>query len=113
MWHGLDLGVVVLAAGAGSRFGGQPGAKLLAALEGEPVLGHVLRAVREAGPRVSVVVLGHAADQIVRAIEWHDELPDRNVAETGEAEEPKQGLTKVIAGLFAFLFGTHRKKPGL
>ena len=50
------LGAVVLAAGAGSRFGG---GKLLAPLDGRPILAHVLDAVRTVGPAETVVVLGH------------------------------------------------------
>ena len=43
---GTRVTAVVLAAGAGSRFGG---GKLLASLEGRPVLQHVLDRLAEAG----------------------------------------------------------------
>ncbi|MGH2465020.1 MAG: NTP transferase domain-containing protein [Candidatus Limnocylindrales bacterium] len=46
---------VVLAAGAGSRFGG---AKLLAELDGRPLLDHVLAAIQAAGLAEILVVLG-------------------------------------------------------
>jgi molybdenum cofactor cytidylyltransferase len=46
---------VVLAAGAATRFGG---AKVLAALEGRPLLAHVLAALRTAGIDRIVLVLG-------------------------------------------------------
>ena len=46
---------VVLAAGAGSRFGG---GKLLASIGGRPLLDHVVEAVRSAGLGALVVVLG-------------------------------------------------------
>jgi molybdenum cofactor cytidylyltransferase len=80
------LGAIVLAAGSGSRFSSRPGEKLLAPLEGDTILGHVLRALRDFQPAVTVVVLGHGADRIVESIDWEDESivrnerPDRGVA---------------------------------
>lgn len=56
-----DVGVVVLAAGAGTRFGG---GKLLAELDGRPLLGHVLDAIRATRPGRCVVVLGDDAAQL-------------------------------------------------
>lgn len=82
----LRLAVIVLAAGAGSRFGGAPGAKLLADLEGRPLLEHVLAAARAYGSATTVVVLGYGADHIERAVAWQDELlvlnhlPERGLA---------------------------------
>ena len=58
---------LVLAAGAGSRFGG---GKLLATIGGRPVLQHVLDALEDAGVGESVVVLGHDAERIEAAIDW-------------------------------------------
>ena len=58
---------LVLAAGAGSRFGG---GKLLARIGGRPVLQHVLDALAEAGVGESVVVLGHDAERIEAEIDW-------------------------------------------
>jgi nicotine blue oxidoreductase len=54
------IGGLVLAAGAGRRFGG--GVKQLAPLDGRPLLEHALRAVAALSPRV--VVLGHAAEEV-------------------------------------------------
>ena len=53
------FGAVVLAAGAGSRFGG---GKLLAPLDGRPILEHVLERSARSAWRTRVVVLGHGAD---------------------------------------------------
>jgi molybdenum cofactor cytidylyltransferase len=61
---------VVLAAGAGSRFGG---GKLLAPIAGRPVLQHVLDALATAGVGEVVVVLGRDAAEIEAAISWHGE----------------------------------------
>ncbi len=61
---------IVLAAGAGSRFGG---GKLLASLDGRPVLQHVLDAVAAAGLEDVVVVLGQDAPAIEAAITWRSE----------------------------------------
>ena len=56
---------VVLAAGAGSRFGG---AKLLARFDGKPVLQHVLDALAEAGLDDPIVVLAPGND--LPGLEW-------------------------------------------
>ncbi|MEA2545985.1 MAG: molybdenum cofactor cytidylyltransferase [Chloroflexota bacterium] len=50
----MSIAAVVLAAGAGSRFGGR---KLLAALDGRPIVGHVVEAARAAGLDPIVVVV--------------------------------------------------------
>jgi CTP:molybdopterin cytidylyltransferase MocA len=59
---------LVLAAGAGTRFGGP--VKQLAPLRGRPLLEHAVEAML-AVPAVDpvLVVLGHAADEILRAVE--------------------------------------------
>jgi len=88
---GIAFAAVVLAAGTGSRFSPQPGAKLLANLAGRPLLAHVLLAVRGFGPAATVVVLGRGAPDIERAIEWRAELrvinrtPERGLASSLQA----------------------------
>jgi len=57
----------VLAAGASTRFGSP---KLLADLDGRPVLQHVLDAIGAAGLDDVLVVLGDGAASVERAIEW-------------------------------------------
>lgn len=64
------LGVVVLAAGRGERFGGP---KQIAVVDGRPLLAHVLAAVAAARPSLAavvdeVVVLGFRADEVEQAV---------------------------------------------
>jgi molybdenum cofactor cytidylyltransferase len=61
---------VVLAAGASRRFGSP---KLLAPLDGRPVLAHTLDAVAAAGLADVVVVLGAASPEIEAAMAWRGE----------------------------------------
>ncbi len=89
MQHSPALAVVVLAAGAGSRFSEVPGAKLMARLDGRPVLARVLDAVHEFGPSATVVVLGHGADAIERGLDWRDEIRVRN-------HDPSRGLASSL-----------------
>jgi molybdenum cofactor cytidylyltransferase len=77
---------VVLAAGAASRFGG---GKLLASLEGRPILQRVLDRLAEAGVGEVVVVLGHGAAEIERAIDWRTESRVRN-------PDPSRGLSSSV-----------------
>lgn len=77
---------VVLAAGEGSRFGGR---KLLASIEGRPVLQHVLDRLAEAGIGDVVVVLGEDADAIEAAIDWRAARRVRN-------PDPRRGLSSSL-----------------
>jgi len=85
----LRLAVVVLAAGAGSRFSDVLGAKLLAPLDGQPLLARVLTEVRRIAPAVTVVVLGHGAGRLEDEIGWAGELRIRN-------HEPERGLASSL-----------------
>lgn len=80
------FGAVILAAGASSRFGSQ---KLLALLDGRPILQHVLDAVACLGPTETVVVLGDAADSIEAAVTWRAETRIRN-------PDPGRGLASSL-----------------
>ena len=82
----MALAAVVLAAGAGSRFGG---GKLLAPLGGRPVLQHVLDRVAAAGVDHVVVVLGDDAAAVERAIDWRSERRIRN-------PDPGRGLASSV-----------------
>lgn len=64
------VGAVVLAAGSSSRFGAP---KPLARLGGRTLLQRVLDALAECRLAETVVVLGHAADEVEAGTEWRDE----------------------------------------
>jgi CTP:molybdopterin cytidylyltransferase MocA/SAM-dependent methyltransferase len=83
---GRRVAAVVLAAGAGSRFGG---GKLLAPIEGRPILQHVLDRLAETGVDDVVVVLGTDAGELERAVEWRGERRVRN-------PEPARGLSSSL-----------------
>ncbi len=100
----MTTAAVVLAAGAGSRFAG-PGHKLLAEIDGRPLVSHVLDAVVEAGIGPIVVVTG--------AAEIEELLPDGVTAVSnprwaegqatslavGVAEADRIGADAVVVGL--------------
>jgi CTP:molybdopterin cytidylyltransferase MocA len=66
----MSVGALVLAAGAGRRFGG---VKQLAEVDGRPLLEHAALAVAGFSPRV--VVLGHAAEEIRAIVDLHGAEP--------------------------------------
>jgi CTP:molybdopterin cytidylyltransferase MocA len=72
---GLRVAGVVLAAGRGTRFGG---VKVLALLEGRPLLAHVVEVARAVPLDDVVVVLGDAAGEVERAVAWRGERRVRN-----------------------------------
>ena len=80
------VAAVVLAAGAASRFGG---GKLLARIDGRPVLGHVLDRLGDTSLTRIVLVLGDDADAIAAAIDLHGVQPVRN-------PDPGQGLASSL-----------------
>ncbi len=81
------VAAIVLAAGAGARFGG---GKLLATVDGRPVLQHVLDRLAEAGVSDVAVVLGADAAAVEAAIEWRSERRVVNPA-------PERGLASSLA----------------
>ncbi len=86
---------VVLAAGASTRFGAEN--KLLAPLDGEPVLQHTLNALVRAGMHDVVVVLGADADADETAIRWRGERRVVNERpEDGSASSIRLGLDAAV-----------------
>lgn len=66
------IGGIVLAAGAGTRFGG---AKQLALLEGRPLLEHALMAMTASPVGRVVVVLGSGAEEVSAGVDLHGADP--------------------------------------
>jgi molybdenum cofactor cytidylyltransferase len=62
------IGGLVLAAGAGTRFGSS---KQLAELDGRPLLEHSIRTMMAAPVGRVVVVLGSAAEEVLRKVDLH------------------------------------------
>ena len=77
---------LVLAAGASTRFGSP---KVLAQLDGRPLLEHVLETARAAGLAPIVVVEGDAADAIEAGVRWAGERRVRN-------PDPGRGLSSSL-----------------
>ena len=61
-----EIGTILLAAGLGRRFGAEP--KMLARLNGTPLVRHAAEAALGARPRPVVAVLGAHADQVRAAL---------------------------------------------
>ena len=95
------IGGVLLAAGAGSRFraaGG--GVKLLAQLDGRPLVERALAALAAAPLGDRVVVLGAHADELLAAIDLHGARAVRNDHwERGMASSLHAGLDGARSGL--------------
>jgi molybdenum cofactor cytidylyltransferase len=66
------IGGIVLAAGAGTRFGG---GKQLALLDGRPLLEHAVRAITSAPVGRVIVILGAEAEHILAAVDLHGAEP--------------------------------------
>ena len=95
----------MLAAGAGSRFGG---GKVLAHLEGRPLLQHVLDALAEAGFEDPIVVLGRDDAVIRSSLRWRratiltNPASDRGIASSlvlGWGAALETGATAVLVAL--------------
>jgi CTP:molybdopterin cytidylyltransferase MocA/xanthine/CO dehydrogenase XdhC/CoxF family maturation factor len=115
---GVRLPGLVLAAGRGRRFGG--GSKLLADVDGRPVLRHVVEAALASRLNPVIVVLGAGAEAGLRAIEGIDDARLRVVFNpawaTGKASSFEVGLREVppdAPGVVALLGDMPRVKPWL
>lgn len=83
---GITTAGLVLAAGSGSRFGGR---KLLALIDGKPMLQHVLDLCADVSLSPVAVVLGGDADELEAACTWRSEIRARNPA-------PRGGLSRSV-----------------
>jgi molybdenum cofactor cytidylyltransferase len=84
------LAAVILAAGGASRYGG---AKLLAPLEGRPLLQHVLDAAERSAADEVILVVGNAADLVLAGVRLGRARPVVNAEwESGQASSLRAGL---------------------
>jgi molybdenum cofactor cytidylyltransferase len=91
-----NIAAVVLAAGRSTRMGAN---KLLLPLDGKPVLGHVVEAIRAAGMASIIVVLGHEAEKIRASLTGDDLAFALNESyRQGLASSLKCGLAAVPEG---------------
>lgn len=60
-----DLTIITLAAGKGKRMNNPDLPKVMAKLDGEPLIGHVLRQAMRLEPRQIIVVVGHCKEQVI------------------------------------------------
>lgn len=65
-----DVAALILGAGRGTRFGEAP--KMLALLDGRPLLRHVAEAALASALRPVLVVVGHRADEVATALDGLD-----------------------------------------
>jgi molybdenum cofactor cytidylyltransferase len=98
----LVVGAVLLAAGAGSRLGGQP--KSLLELDGVPLIRRQLLALSGAGVDEVVVVLGYHSEAIEAAVRDFPVTLARNLSpEDGQASSVRIGLQAISGKLDAVI----------
>ena len=94
-----SLVAVVLAAGKGTRFGGDR-PKVLQPLAGRPVLAHVLDTLNAAGIPRSVLVVGYLAEMVQDAFPESETVLQREQRGTGhalqQAREATQGASTIV-----------------
>lgn len=117
-----DAAAVILAAGAGSRFGG---GKVRASLDGRPLLAHVVAAVREAGIGRVVVVLGRDAGAVLGAVREAEPAalervvvavnpaPERGLATSLQLGFGAASATPIPAAIFVLLGDQPRVRAGV
>ena len=97
---------IILAAGPGKRMGAvKP--KVLMALDGKPLVIWVLEAVRTAGIKRVIVVIGHQGEQVQQVLDGFDVefVWQRPLLGTGHAVQQTENLLKSHAGPVAVLLG--------
>lgn len=88
---------LLLAAGTGERFG--PRNKLLAEVDGEPVVRHAVQSLRTSAVADTTVVVGHEADRIEDALSGLDVRTVHNDRyEAGQSTSVRRGIEAVREG---------------
>lgn len=102
----IDLDVVIMAAGKGTRMKSST-PKVLHKIAGRPLIGHVLDIAQALGARTKVVVVGHAAQEVQAALAHLQGLTfalQEPQLGTGHALQmaapflPNEGMTLVLSG---------------
>src|SRR5574341_2422432 len=102
LYSRMSVGAVLLAAGAGARFGGRP--KALLELGGVPLIMRQLIALSGAGVDELVVVLGHHADAVEAAVRQFPITLVRNPSpDDGQASSVRIGLQALSPKLDAVM----------
>ena len=85
---------VVLAAGTSSRFGLEN--KLVAPLDGEPLIRHTVRTLGETDLSPLAIVVGHEADRVIAALPETDlEIVANPAFEAGQATSVRAGVERI------------------
>ncbi len=98
---GMNLGIVILAAGQGTRMKSRR-PKVLHRLADRPLLAHVIDTARQLDPRRIVVVYGHAGDQVRAAIsdpdiEWVEQAQQLGTGHAvAQAMPCLEGIDRVL-----------------
>lgn len=105
----VEVAAIVLAAGRSTRFSGgaDDETKLVADLDGEPLVRHAVQAALGSGARPVIVVTGHARDRVMAALAGLDVQEARNPDYArGIASSVKAGIAALgnsVDGALIFL----------
>ncbi|HNY11104.1 MAG TPA: bifunctional UDP-N-acetylglucosamine diphosphorylase/glucosamine-1-phosphate N-acetyltransferase GlmU [Candidatus Wallbacteria bacterium] len=91
----MDICAVILAAGLGTRMKSKY-PKVLFNIAGEPIISHVIRAVRAVNPTKIVVIVGHSKELVIEAVKkTHGDFP--NLTFVTQAEQKGTGHALIHA----------------
>jgi molybdenum cofactor cytidylyltransferase len=106
----VEIAAIILAAGRSSRYcaaGGQEPSKLLALLDGKPLIRRVAETALASSARPVIVVVGHEGERITQALEGLPlQLVFNSAYESGMASSLKTGiaaLPQIAAGVLILL----------
>jgi bifunctional UDP-N-acetylglucosamine pyrophosphorylase/glucosamine-1-phosphate N-acetyltransferase len=88
------LNVVILAAGQGTRMKSRY-PKVLHALAGKPLLGHVIDTARSLNPAKIILVYGHGGEQVPKALASDDLVWVEQVQQLGTGHAVEQAMSEV------------------
>src|SRR6202008_1533902 len=90
----MSLNVIILAAGLGKRMRSRL-PKVLHALAGRPLLGHVIETARGLAPQRIVVVYGHGGEEVREAMSGPELAFVRQEPQLGTAHAVQQALPEI------------------